>query len=260
MNYKKVSLSLAILLIAILCYVLYLFTKSDDDISLPVSKDLYEINTVDTFSIKRLLPDSNNVDLITTFSYKTYLEQANYENVKFIKRDLIAIDSFSKNNPMTSQKVLSLALTDSLLPKIKIKFSNYQPDTLITFMQWVEGFKFYAQYDELYEPFYTSIYTYWVTYIANKLDEYSKSDANLKYKYKFRFVAGKCKENKFTVSPTPSEIEKVVNNVVDSKWAYLYKRLWSASLTQKIAILIVGLFTLITYIITIFFIRKKFKK
>jgi hypothetical protein len=260
MNYKKVSLSLAILLIAILGYILYLFTKSDDDISLPVSKDLYEINTVDTFSIKRLLPDSNNVDLITAFPYKVYLEQANYENVKMIRKDLVVIDSFSKKNPMTSQKVLSLALTDSLLPKIKNKFSNYQPDTIITFMQWVEGFKFYAQYDELYEPFYNSIYTYWVTYIANKLDEYSKSNANLKYKYKYRFIAGKCKENKFTVSPTPSEIEKVVNNIVESKWAYLYKRLWSASLTQKIAILIFGLFTLITYIVTTIFIIKNFKK
>jgi len=260
MNYKKISLFLALILVIFVGCILFMFTKHDDNISLPTSKDLYEISTVDTFNIKRLLSDSNNVDLTTSFPYKTYVDEANYENVKMIKRDIAIMESVLKNDPMVAQKILSLALTDSLLPKIKNQFAVYHPDTLAAFMQWVESFKYYAQYDEAYEPFYSSVYSYWVTYIANKLDEYSKSDANIKYQFKYRFVAGKCKENKFNVSPTASEIEKIVNNVVESKWAYLYKRLWSASLIQKIAFLCLGIFTLIAYIITIIFVIKKFKK
>ena len=260
MNYKKISLLLALILFIFVSCLLFMFTKQDDNINLPTSKDLYEISTVDTFNIKRLLPDSNNVDLITHFPYRKYIDEANYENVKMIKRDIAIIESASKNDPMASQKILSLALTDSLLPKIKNKFSTYQPDTLVAFMQWVESFKYFAQYEEAYEPFYSSVYSYWVTFIANKLDEYSKTDANIKYQFKYRFIAGKCKENKFNVSPTPSEIEKIVNNVVESKWAYLYKRLWSASLIQKIAFLFFGIFTITAYIITIIFLIKKRKK
>ena len=256
MNFKRITLILSCILIALVSYILYLASLPDTNDNLPKASD--ELISA-SYSLLPLIKDIGPEHLSDSFPYSEYLNHVSLNDVNNIHENLIEIDSFV-HDPIPGQKILSLALTDSLFSHTAKRYDNYDADSLIIFMQTIESFKYFSKFPGNYQTFYDVVYTWWMSKISNLLDNFSKVKPNLKYSFKYRFLAGKCKENLFNVSPMVDEVEKVVNNISEQKWSYLYKRIWNAPVILRVVLFIAVIITILAYITFFRTLVKKIKK
>ncbi len=136
---------------------------------------------------------------------------------------------------MTSQQILATTLTDSLQKRLANVYNKYQPDSLIYLMQWAERFQYYAEIDNKNKILFKVVYDYWMNFISDKLTGFSKETPSLKYAFKFKFLVAKCSERKYNIGLKVTATEKVIDNLVRSKWGHLFDASWNqASLLQKI--------------------------
>ena len=138
--------------------------------------------------------------------------------------------------------------------------TTFEGDSLSKLMMNVEGFKYYARMPGPNQDLYSGLYQYWMSEISNRLDKYAQTNPDLKYNFKFRYLRAKCTENKYIPAPKITEFEKVVNNIADSKYSYLYRRIWSTTLINKFFLFIIFISTGLAYIVSFFQIIKKIKK
>lgn len=257
MNYKRLSFILSFLLFFIIGVFIYIIVRTDNNDTIPPFKTYSE---VDTFNLRPYVQSIPKDSLIQKFPYNKYLVSANYGNVMYIQRDLSILDSFFTDNN-NNQRVLSIALTDSLLKMYDGKFNNYLPDSLIRLKQWTERFKFYSEADPKNEPLYSSIHSYWMDFIANSLARYSRQNPKIKYDFKFKYLVAECAERKYATPIKVTYLEKIIYNVLGNHWSHLFEASWNqASFTQIIVLTFILLFIIYSVVIVIRSILKLIKK
>ncbi len=243
------------LLLILLGAVMYLGLKSNQDDYM----SQWEEPMASEFNLPIRINGIPKDSLLTQFPYADYLDSVDMRDLSAISRDIQILDTVTGDH-FTSLSILMLAYTDSLLPRISKKLTTFNGDSLSLFMMNVEGYKYYARVPGPNQDLYGGLYQYWMSEISNRLDKYTQEDPNLKYNFKFRYLSAKCKENKYGVAPKVTESEKIVNNIADTKWDYLYKRIWSAPPMKRFLIFFLFIFTGIAYLVTVIHIFKKFKK
>jgi hypothetical protein len=191
------------------------------------------------FPLKAHLTVDSTKDIFITFPYKLYLDSANLCNINAIRNDLAAMDSVN-DNQRSNRITLSHALTKGRAELINKKYTEFQPDSLLILMQWAEQFDYYAQFDADNDVFYRSVYTYWFNFVTSKLEEYSKENPSLKYDFRFKYLANRCKEKKFNAALEVPSTEKVWENLLYNKWGHLWEASWNqSSWLQKIAVMLI---------------------
>ena len=242
-GYKYVLLAFSpILLIAIVLF--YFITKIDYSENI----QRYKIKVNNTFNLSKHLTNLNSNNILEKFPYKIYLDSANYDNIDYLKSDLLKLDSLC-SDIMLNQNVLIIALTEKLDERIKPSFKTYNPDSIISMIQWAEKFNFYADLDKTNSILYKSIYDYWMTFAVKNLDKYYKENSSTKYNFKFKYISNRCKEKKYTGAIGDNNFEKVIYSVIKKDWAYLFDRFWiGTSILYKGIIFLLVLLTLYGYI------------
>ncbi|MCP4521976.1 MAG: hypothetical protein GY827_09860 [Cytophagales bacterium] len=179
--------------------------------------------------ISALSYDTN--DVYNSFPYKEFLQKINHADVRAISKYEEELTQRA-GNPFVSQSVLSQALTN----KLHLERTR-DLDTLNAILVWADKYKVNEANSSSNALMYKSIHSHWYNYVANHLDELSKEKSSIKYDFKFRYLIRKCNENKFEVMGETSKIEKVVTNVIDQRWSYLFYRFWSSTSWKFKAIL-----------------------
>jgi hypothetical protein len=106
-------------------------------------------------------------------------------------------------------------------------------------MQWAEKFQYYAEVDNQNKILFKVVYDYWLNFISDKLTNYSKENSDIKCEFKFKFLVAKCSERKYNIGVKVTSTEKVIDNLVRSKWGHLFDASWNqATLLQKIILLL----------------------
>jgi len=257
MSWKSISLLLSFILSLILILLVYVIVRVDYNKDIPpVSTDLPTSQVDITQLLKSVSPDQ----LQKQFPFNEYLKTGNYSHPVLLKKDLSILDSLYSADPMSNQALLSAALTDSLYERKKHLFSGYQPDSLIQLMQWVEPYTHFAVFDKNAELLYLSVYDYWINKISNYLTQYSQQNSKVKYDYKFSYIFSRCAEKRYHIGPKVTSLEKVIDNIVRSKWGHLFEASWLASsFIQKLIFFILGIMTIFAYYTLWVFVSSKWK-
>lgn len=249
-----VILSLVSIALLILFTFLALKPKSDDDI--PTWDEGQMTIGID---IKHLISGVPKDSLVSQFPYRQYISKVQLKDIAQITHDIYVVDSVS-GSEFVGLSIFLSAFTDSLKEVVKHRISTFNPDTLLLFMMDVEGFKYYARVPGPNQLFFSGVYQYWMSELSNYLDRYAKDNPDIKYNFKYRLLVAKCKENKYGPSPKVDETEKIIHNIAESKWGYLYQRLWSIPIEKRIVIVLLFALTLYAYLHTFITILHKFKK
>ena len=163
------------------------------------------------------------------FPYEIYLSKGNYCNIEAILRDLNYLSSLEVAGKSGSSDVLMDALTTHLEAKIGPSFDHYNPDSLIQLLHWANQFGHYANYPSDYQLEYSVVHGFWLDYIANKLFAYTEADASVKYAHKFIYLRYNCELQQYRAPIGKTRIEKVVDYFIESKYSYLFERLWNGT-------------------------------
>jgi len=194
----------------------------------------------------------------TQFPYSLYLNSNNYQEVKTLQKDLVALDSLIQDKWIVREFIKNV-LTDSLNNRIFKVSAKTNLDSINSILQWAEKFKYYGEADPIYENqvLFKAINSYWLKKISNHLSEYSEKNENAKFDFQFRYLTAKCNEKRSNVSVNVSPLEKVIQDALGNKWAHLFEASWNqASLNQKIIIFILLSITLVSYVMTIKYLLK----
>lgn len=199
------------------------------------------------FNLCNHLVGLNKSNLKEAFPYKMYIDSADYCEIKSIQKHL-QILNFINPDAKENQKILVKALTNNLEEKLSSKFKTYNPDTMIMLLQWVNKFQYYKDIDTTNLKFYRMVHRHWYNYVSNKLGQYHDSSPNLKYDYKFKYLVSACQSQNYPPDIRNSSTTKIIDNVVNSKWAYLFKRFWDGTgLLFKLMLSTIILFTFYSY-------------
>ncbi|WP_210466839.1 hypothetical protein [Rufibacter roseolus] len=213
----------AFLSIFVLSAAIFPIVGADNASDIPIEKPCPP-KTI--FNLEAALLKVDKQKLIKSFPYEAYLKGGNICDVNAISRNISAMDSVFPGDPLLNQQILSIALTHKLEERIKPSFKGFNPDSLIQVLQWAEKFNAYAEIDQSKAMFYQVIYGHWMNFISNTLRQAYKEDPSIAYDYKFKYINSRCKEKQFGTPITFTNTEKVVNNLVESKWAYLFSKFW----------------------------------
>ena len=176
-----------------------------------------------------------------------YLDSADYCDIASIHADLKVMNAIIPNTK-ENQKILVKALTNNLEEKISLKFNKYNPDSLIMLLQWVNKFHHYKDIDTANKKFYRMVHRHWYNFVSNKLGQYHDKDPDIKYDYKFKYLVSICQSQNYPPDIKNSNTAKIIENMVNNKWAYLFKRFWDGTgAIFKLVILSLILFTSYSY-------------
>jgi hypothetical protein len=245
MNYKKLFFTLLTICIIGLSTIIYMITRTDYNTSVP-PYDLHRPG--ERLSLMQYLSGIPIEQLADKFPYNEYIQSVNITQATLIDQDLRTLDSLYPGNPNQNKRLLSVVLTDSLMSRVKNKYVEYQPDSLILLMDWTESFRHYANAQPGNAFLYDVIYRYWGSFISNQLSSYTQKNSKLKFDSKFKILEARCSFNRFTVAPKVSSIEKVIYNVLGLHWSHLFDASWNqASTLQKIFFALLFCITIVAY-------------
>ena len=168
-------------------------------------------------------------------------------NINTIFRQLHQIEDTAKDVQKV-QEQYSIKLTNDLEKQLAPKFINYQPDSLLVLLQWAESFKYYAEVDANHQMLFEVINTFWMNYIANKLNTYYQANNDIKHTFKFKYLRSSCMAQQFNVPINNTSSEKVLGYFTESKYSYLYDRFSNGtSFLFKASLFLLVLITLLSY-------------
>lgn len=216
------SIIFNVLFIAFFSYLFVIAIKTDNENFKSVTlfkknhnNKLMDLTTYDSLS-------SSN------FPYNDYIKSKNLNNQTTLSNDLALLKVKTKSD-FESNNTLITALTEKLYPEIW----STDLDTINQIMVWVDQLSF--KESNIKEP----ISLYWYNHFSNHLSNLEGQNPNSKYGFKYRYLAQQCRKKQFLVNTGNSNFEKIILNLIDQNWTYLFKRFWfSTSVIFKITLLI----------------------
>ena len=225
------SITLNALFIAFFLYLFIIVIKTDNE----------NFKSVTLFTKATNNPNHKLIDLTTydslsfnNFPFDEYIKNTDLQDQTTLDNDLEILKA-KTNNDFLSNNILVTALTKELYPKIW----STDLDTINQIMVWVDQLNF--KDSDIEDP----VSLYWYNQFSSHLSNLAKQNPKLKYGFKYRYLAQQCNEKLVLVDAGNSNFEKVILNLIDQNWSYLFNRFWfSTSVLFKI-ILLVGIIPLV---------------
>ncbi len=240
---------LLLVIVTVLIFFLALVIRVDYSNDIKVERP---ITTNKSFSLYPALQGVDLANFKESFPYQRYLDSADFMNINSICADLDAMDSIHPDDEMGNQEVLSIALTEKLEEQLKPSFINYNPDSLLMIIQWAEKFNAYSQLDEKRATLFQVIYNHWFNFVSNTLGTYYEKSYTIKYNYKFKYINDRVREKQFITPIKGTYLEKVVNQLIQKNWSYLFNKFWHATTIAYKGVVLLFVFIIIFPYIYIF--------
>jgi len=179
------------------------------------------------FSVENYLSGSKLAILEEEFPYRAFIDSASWWNAHTITNTLVILDSNRDNHMEGNEDILISCLSDSL---IKYNFHDCSIDSLNMLLNLSEKFLAYSEANPERKFFYKSIANNWVSYVTNRLSTLVKTENSFKYSFKCRYLRERCVQLGFIPDFGNTSIEKVILNIADSNWHYLFiDRFWNTT-------------------------------
>jgi len=244
----KIFLCSFLLLFFILAiYILYAAAAANYNNKIPVEKICNKLNA--EFDLEARLSEFDLSNLKDVFPYDTYLEFENYCDAEAIKRSLEKLNTINANQENINRSILIHAFTNKLEAKVATNFQEFNADSLIMILHWIDEFKTYEKIDTKNGALYGIVYEHWMGFIANRLSVYYENNPSIRFNFKFKYLQSVCQSKKFTPAVGKSNLEKVVEYTLNQEFSYLFNRLWNGTgiFIKFIFILLSSIFTYMLY-------------
>jgi hypothetical protein len=224
MNKKITILVIAAFVVVECAFILPKALHADYTMSIP-SENACPISN-SHFTLTSYLQGVRKDSLLLSFPYELYLDSANWCDILAIQKDIAVLNAFNPGERDKNQEVIYTALTNRLAERMEPSLKTYHPDSLLRILEWSNRFDDYKDLDTANARAYNAVSGFWLGFVANHLSAYAAKNSSLKYQFKFRYLEGICQSKQFMPSIGDSGFEKIVQDSIDSKWAYLFKRFW----------------------------------
>ncbi len=225
------SITLNALFIAFFLYLFIIVIKTDNE----------NFKSVTLFTKATNNPNHKLIDLKTyeslsfnNFPFDEYIKNTDLQDQTTLDNDLEILKA-KTNNDFLSNNILVTALTEKLYSQIW----STDLDTINKIMVWVDQLNFKESDIEV------PINLYWYNHFSNHLSKLAKLNPNSKYEFKYRYLSQRCNEKLVLVNTGNSNFEKVILNIIDQNWSYLFNRFWFSSTVIFKIILLVGIIPLV---------------
>ncbi len=244
---RVVAYSFPLLVLTPIIFLGCLAVKKDYDATIP-SEQRCRINQ-DDVAFYESLWHADPSGFFDSFPYRFFIENGVYCSAAAVKANLLALNKVSPNTRKENQGLLIQALTTELEVFQASRFEEFNPDSLIILLQWVDEFKAYEDMEKEDKALYGIVYTHWMNFITNQLNKHYEDKPSRKFDFKFKYLLASCQAKRFSSSIGKSKLEKVVQYVLEEKYGYLFNRFWnSTGLVAKLAFfLLCLLFCIMTY-------------
>lgn len=243
-NTSKIKLLGLILILAVLGFIGFKIISIDNSSVIPEEKPC---DSKPYFNLKIHVDSLDADNLKADFPYQIYLDSADYCDINAIHRHLQILNTVNPD-AKENQRILVKALTEKLEEKIGPRFNTYHPDSIILMLNWVNKFHYYKDIDTNNLKLYRMVHRHWYNYFANKLGQYNESNSNLNYEFKFKYLVALCQSKNYPPDIRNSTFTKIIDNAVNNKWAYLFKRFWDGTgILFKLLLSAAILFTFYSY-------------
>lgn len=164
------------------------------------------------------------------FSEETLLNGSEWCSPAGILQTLQTLDAAHPDSTRQNRDRIIYALTEKLEQRIAPALMTYHPDTLIQLVYWAN--RLYDCKDVLASPdarVFRIVSRHWLSGISNRLGGFSEKNSALKYGFKFRYIVGVCQSRGFFPPIGNSTLEKIIINLSEKKYGYLFHRLWHST-------------------------------
>lgn len=210
--------------------------------------------------IDSILNKISTEDISKSFPFRLIAENVkltNYENQKFI---LDFVEKKDSNQLSTIQEYLFIALSDSLLKNFQKKLDFEDLNTLTSLTNEVTSLYHYSQFDKKNSIVYEALFDYWMQFINQELEIIAQKKYWDKYSFEYRYISAICQQYNYNPSTGLNSTEKVLNNLAENKYGYLYYRfILRTTVYQKLGIAIAISILLFSLLFTIHSYFKKLK-
>jgi hypothetical protein len=187
------------------------------------------------FQLANHLTGLNKQNPSSNFAYDAYLDSVDLTSYYKIKSDITLLDSITGNKDSVMVLMVN-TLTTKLEKKIHPKDTNYSLDTVIQLLHWAERFTYYGEVDVEHGIIFSVTHDYWFNFITNYLSTIYQNNNDLKYNDKFKYLLARLGAKQYYANISFDKGEKVINNIVGSKWSYLVNRFWIGTTSSMKAI------------------------
>ena len=244
---KIFFVSIAMVVLVLIVYVLNAAIKNDYDHIIPIEK-----KCTDTASDFNLETELNKIDLIEikkTFPYDTFFKHGNYCTAGAVQNILDILNKVNPDEDKSNRGVLIYALTEKLQNKIAHRFETFNPDSLILILQWIDDFKIYENIDKKNSALYGVVHDHWMVFISNQLGKHYEREPSIRFSFKFKYLQSTCQSKKYAPAVGKSNLEKVVEYLLNEEYDYLFNRFWNSTglFVKSLMILLFCFFTYMLY-------------
>lgn len=171
------------------------------------------------------------------FPVRAYLDSAALADARQMGRDADLLDALHPAGRGTNERLLYAVLTDSAAAwQAAARPPADSLAHLLGTLQWAAQLPVAADFAPARATLYRAVSGFWHRRVAAALAAMYRHDPNLKYSFRFRHLNQLCRAAKCGVPIGFSGPEKVLNNVVQSRWHYLYTKFaHDASTSVKLA-------------------------
>lgn len=159
------------------------------------------------------------------------------------RKQKVLLDHLKKAGAPDDERFMGdvfVALSDSLLAIYQEKLNFEDLNTLMSLTNDVSGLHYYGQADTTYQILYEALFHYWMQFINQKLESVAGKNYWSKYSFEYKYIYTVSEQYYYNPSIGLSNAEKVLDNLSDNRYGYLFNRwMLRTSLLQKAGLLIV---------------------
>lgn len=177
-------------------------------------------------AIEKCLDTISAEQILIKFPVNHYLNYSNYKDIDKLSFDLDVVDSTFEAPILITESLFYSILADSLMASFKSEFSSYKPNFLLSRLNWAREYLIYSEVYPARRVLFKAIYSSWMDKISNSLSVYLENNPNLKHQFSFKYLHTQCSLANYQIPLGLSKSEKIVDNLVQGKYKYIWDRFW----------------------------------
>lgn len=228
----KNSFAYAILLFALAEFGILLIVTSSAPDDTKFSADPPPFENASPYSFQTI--DSGSV--LANFPTPDYIKARSFENVYNLPIEIEQIIQPAAANDVEVEDALVHVLTIELFNTDSVNYNLSDPNQILHRIQWAEKMKTLSLSGHKRAVFFELVYSYWFQKLADQLQLIARTLDDVKFNTDFNYLAHRLTENKYPVSYEISDTEKVLMNMHQGKFGYLWMKLTNKSILFQITI------------------------
>lgn len=206
--------------------------------------------------------DSSNA--IVDFNYKDFLVENSFIEPFDLDRQLNELDTTITIHDTIIENVVFNALAIQSYNYCKDSINLTNPDFVFKKLKWAENLQNNSLMSMKNGLLFSRISDFWMQKISDELQKEVSNNYSKKYSFDYLYLSSRLGENKYFSGVKNSDSEKVIQNMFEGKYSYIWSRFTSKSIVFQTMVFIGLTFCLLIFVMgvvsTFRFIQKKKEK